>query len=314
MSGSEVAVFRASAGSGGDNGFDAFREHIGRTILRLEMTPVGEAPLYCDVTIRAMPDVAVASGALSPMTSHHPEVLGDDAVVLAAVRSGRAELRYQGNAVRVADGDAVLTANDETGTFTGHTETWLTNIRLDRRVLGRYLTDPQAAIGQPIPASHSALRLLLSYADVLADTQLMAGAEARRVFSANMYDLAALVLGGGRNLAAHAGGVRAARLHAVKADMEQRFREPLTIGEMARAHEISASYLRQLFAGAGTSFADTLMELRLAAVHRALISPHTSHLAISDIAYDAGFGDLSYFNRAFRRRYGMTPSEARATR
>jgi AraC-like DNA-binding protein len=24
-----------------------------------------------------------------------------------------------------------------------------------------------------------------------------------------------------------------------------------------------------------------------------------------------GFGDLSYFNRTFRRRYGMTPTEAR---
>jgi AraC-like DNA-binding protein len=27
-----------------------------------------------------------------------------------------------------------------------------------------------------------------------------------------------------------------------------------------------------------------------------------------------GFGDLSYFNRAFRRRYDATPSEIRNTR
>jgi AraC-like DNA-binding protein len=33
---------------------------------------------------------------------------------------------------------------------------------------------------------------------------------------------------------------------------------------------------------------------------------------ISAIAFDAGFGDLSYFNRVFRRRYGLTPSDARA--
>ena len=33
--------------------------------------------------------------------------------------------------------------------------------------------------------------------------------------------------------------------------------------------------------------------------------------AISEIAYDSGFGDLSYFNRRFRRLYGLTPRDVR---
>jgi AraC-like DNA-binding protein len=32
---------------------------------------------------------------------------------------------------------------------------------------------------------------------------------------------------------------------------------------------------------------------------------------ISDIAFGCGFNDLSYFNRCFRRRYGLTPTSAR---
>jgi AraC-like DNA-binding protein len=32
---------------------------------------------------------------------------------------------------------------------------------------------------------------------------------------------------------------------------------------------------------------------------------------ISEIAAEAGFTDLSHFSRAFRRRFGMTPSDAR---
>jgi len=32
---------------------------------------------------------------------------------------------------------------------------------------------------------------------------------------------------------------------------------------------------------------------------------------ISAVAFACGFGDLSYFNRSFRRRYGMPPSDAR---
>jgi AraC-like DNA-binding protein len=34
---------------------------------------------------------------------------------------------------------------------------------------------------------------------------------------------------------------------------------------------------------------------------------------ISTIAIESGFGGLSYFNHVFRRRYGATPSDIRAT-
>jgi AraC-like DNA-binding protein len=35
-------------------------------------------------------------------------------------------------------------------------------------------------------------------------------------------------------------------------------------------------------------------------------------LAIIDIAFAAGFGDVSHFNRVFRHRFGETPSGIRA--
>ena len=43
-----------------------------------------------------------------------------------------------------------------------------------------------------------------------------------------------------------------------------------------------------------------------------LSDPRLAERTISAIAYDAGFGDLSHFNRAFHRRYGETPSDVRA--
>jgi AraC-like DNA-binding protein len=30
------------------------------------------------------------------------------------------------------------------------------------------------------------------------------------------------------------------------------------------------------------------------------------------VAYDCGFGDVSYFNRMFRRQFGAAPSDIRA--
>jgi AraC-like DNA-binding protein len=61
------------------------------------------------------------------------------------------------------------------------------------------------------------------------------------------------------------------------------------------------------------SFTDHVLAQRLAFAHRLLSAPHRRSMKISAIAFDAGFGDLSYFNRTFRRRYGVSPSDVRET-
>ena len=40
--------------------------------------------------------------------------------------------------------------------------------------------------------------------------------------------------------------------------------------------------------------------------------PRYADLTIGAIAFEAGFGDLSTFNRNFRRHFGVTPSDVRA--
>ena len=50
---------------------------------------------------------------------------------------------------------------------------------------------------------------------------------------------------------------------------------------------------------------------RLDRAYRMLRDQRLSMLSITSIAFDAGFGDLSYFNRTFRRHYNATPSDIR---
>ena len=59
------------------------------------------------------------------------------------------------------------------------------------------------------------------------------------------------------------------------------------------------------------TFTRFALEQRLDHACRRLRNPQFSARSISSIAYDVGFGDLSYFNRVFRRRYGATPSDIR---
>jgi AraC-like DNA-binding protein len=42
-----------------------------------------------------------------------------------------------------------------------------------------------------------------------------------------------------------------------------------------------------------------------------LMSPHSGRLKVSEIAYACGFNEISYFNQAFRRRFGASPTQFR---
>ena len=59
----------------------------------------------------------------------------------------------------------------------------------------------------------------------------------------------------------------------------------------------------------GTSFVDYLRDYRLTMASRLLT---TSDSAILDIASETGFDNLSYFNRVFKKKYGMTPRQFRS--
>ncbi|MGY2933497.1 AraC-like DNA-binding protein [Bradyrhizobium sp. GM6.1] len=54
-----------------------------------------------------------------------------------------------------------------------------------------------------------------------------------------------------------------------------------------------------------------MLEQRLLQARKLLSDPRARTRKISDIAHSSGFSDLSYFNRAFRKRFAATPSELR---
>jgi AraC-like DNA-binding protein len=110
-------------------------------------------------------------------------------------------------------------------------------------------------------------------------------------------------------------GVRAARLTAIKADIGRHLTDSsLSVAALAARHGITPRYLHMLFEDDAMSYSQYVLDQRLVLACRRLRDPRLAGRTISSIAHDAGFGDLSYFNRTFRRRYGVTPSAARVSR
>ena len=91
--------------------------------------------------------------------------------------------------------------------------------------------------------------------------------------------------------------------------IEINYMNRISIAEIAGVAGFSESHFMRYFKETmGTSFVEYLKEYRLTMAARLLVSSESS---ILDIASEVGFDNLSYFNRAFKARYHMTPSQYR---
>lgn len=102
-------------------------------------------------------------------------------------------------------------------------------------------------------------------------------------------------------------------LIAIKADIEVRLaQKDMSLTSFAAARGVTVRHLQKLFEAEGRTFSDYVLERRLERARHLLLNPVAMPQPISTIAFDLGFGDLSYFNRTFKKRFGVTPRETRA--
>ena len=85
----------------------------------------------------------------------------------------------------------------------------------------------------------------------------------------------------------------------------------LTPERIAFALGCSRASLYRAFAKHGESVSAAIWQMRLERARRMLTSPQGIGLLISEIAALSGFREMPNFTRMFKRRYGMTPSDAR---
>jgi AraC-like DNA-binding protein len=91
--------------------------------------------------------------------------------------------------------------------------------------------------------------------------------------------------------------------------IDQHFREPLTLSAVAAQAHLSPNYFSERFhETTGISFQTYLQHRRLRFARSLLMS---TNLGVTEVCHAAGFNSLSHFGRAYRRRYGHSPSTAR---
>ena len=99
-------------------------------------------------------------------------------------------------------------------------------------------------------------------------------------------------------------------VQAIKKYADKRFCYNLTLKELAITYQKNEQYLGRLFKKhMGVDFSTYCMQLRLIKAENLL---QNSKNKIIEIALDSGFNNVSYFNRAFRKKHGISPKEYRA--
>jgi AraC-like DNA-binding protein len=81
-------------------------------------------------------------------------------------------------------------------------------------------------------------------------------------------------------------------------------------GRIARRFRCSRAHLYRIFARRGLTIAGYIREIRLQRCRAALETRRLRGEQIGSVAWRFGFDNPVYFSRLFRRRFGMTPTEA----
>jgi AraC-like DNA-binding protein len=289
------------------------REAYAGTIAATEITPHGASPFTWRGALRRLPGLALASAAASGVRMARAAANdGDDLIVTVAVE-GRVTVQQGGRETVLRTGDIAVTRSRRPAIVECAPQSHWVDLRVPARALSAPVDDDDAflvtAISAPEPRS-----MLLRYVDVLLASAGLERPETLNLAVAHVHEIVALVVLAARNGAQIDRSRRpgAARLRAIKADIvENACSRELSIAALAGRHRVTPRYVRKLFEGEGTTFSEFVLLQRLMRARRMLVDPRCADETISAIAFACGFGDLSYFNRVFRRHYGATPSAVR---
>jgi AraC-like DNA-binding protein len=306
--------------------FEAFRDHLVRRLFQLDLVSRGDGPYQglvdLDVTRSAVFGRVCGSAAdfvRTPAVARQCE----RGVWLLFARDGRMGVGQGDVASILSPGEGFVF--DAERPHEGHclgqfaadrsdadqSDTWVIQVRDEViQPLCAYGAHPQLLNN----ATRSYAPLLIAMLETHFGRADPADAQVSEVFGRYLAEIVVLQLGASRNGGDQIarGGLMSARRHLVLEKIRTRAADPafnanVVAGELG----VSRRYVNLLLEETGRTFSEHVLDRRLAIAHRLLLAQPDRSRTIASLALEAGFSDLSYFNRVFRRRFGDTPGRFR---
>ncbi|MBH5400522.1 helix-turn-helix transcriptional regulator [Bradyrhizobium sp. CNPSo 4010] len=293
--------------------YEMWREEFCRRVMAADLAPLSDGSFRCDVKALMLPQATISSCRGTPIRFKTLNASDNLALLIAPDSPLHAVMGRR--ALEVAPLGISLIDASIKGAFVSQLEVGGNKAALfDRKTLLSYCPNAEDSVARPLDHDPVLTVVLRQYYDFAVQHAPGLDPLAQHAISQHLLDLMVLVLGGRRDATelAKERGLAAARLEAIKADVLARLGDgSLTLAGVARRHRVSPRTVQLLFERSGVTFSEFLLEQRLLRAVRLLRDPMHRAAKISDLAHRSGFNDVSYFHRVFRRRFGMTPADAK---
>lgn len=304
---------------------DALREFYGRELMRVELQPfegagsTQAAQEGLDFATTMLPlggdSIYVQTECTPSRMWRSPEMLrdGDDAVYLA-VAWGGGVFHTPRESHHLAGGQYAIISKARVHEFINLRGGASACIQVPHGALARRVPGLEEAPLRLLPPDSPEPALAMGYAQLLAGSTTLTAPLLNSALS-HLQELIAGMLApaarGAQPLEHAAADVP--RLALIRRDILARIdRADLGLAQIARLHHLTPRQVQRLFEREGTCFSDFVSEQRLNRARAMLADPAQRQRRVLEIALDSGFDDVSAFSRAFRRQFGMSPSEVRS--
>ncbi len=302
----------------GNESFAYWRELICDVFINLDCTKAQEQAFAGTIQTQAMADVELstmeASGMRLARTSRHIARATDDHFLIVLQDGGTMQVDHGGHSATLRPGDCALfdSARPYVACFDGSFRH--TVLKVPRRPMRSRYGPVEAFSGMRIPGDRGmgrvASRFLQSLPEALPSLD---SASASRLASISLDLVSAAIAEFQTTSGACDTTTRVARRIQIKDYIESHLGDcELSLATISSALHVSTRYLNDLFEQENTSVARHIWSRRLERGHAALQDPAQARRGIGSVAFGLGFNSVSHFGRAFKSRYGVSPSEFRA--
>jgi AraC-like DNA-binding protein len=188
-------------------------------------------------------------------------------------------------------------------------------LELPRKAFADRFSNDRIPVAATMGTGRGLGRIAAEFCSMLAAEGATLDAAVRACLGEELMDVIALALDAGQGdepSADHA--VQQARLRSVKAWIEEHLADPdLSLEKIAKHNGISLRHLHYLFKLTDMSASEWIWDRRLQRSYDVLTRPELGNFSITEVAYRSGFNSSSHFSTAFRRKFGIRPSDLKKT-